>query len=113
MIECLLQMHIAEESTKFGLSEAELIQLVKDDDFYSLKNVEIKGLMGMATFTEDQIQIRKEFGHLKQIFHNLREYLPHINTLSMGMSGDYQIGIEEGSTMVRIGSSIFGARNYG
>lgn len=113
VIECLLQMHIAEESTKFGFSEAELFQLVKDDDFYLLKNVEIKGLMGMATFTEEQMQIKKEFGQLKQIFDNLREHLPQINTLSMGMSGDFQIGIEEGSTMVRIGSSIFGARNYG
>ena len=113
VIECLLQMHIAEESTKFGLSESELMQLIQDDEFQSLKNVKIKGLMGMATFTEDQMQIRKEFSHLKQVFENLKRYLPQINTLSMGMSGDFQIGIEEGSTMVRIGSSIFGARNYG
>ena len=113
IIECLLQIHIAEESTKFGLNEPELIQLVQDDEFQSLTNVKIKGLMGMATFTQDQAQIRKEFSRLAEIFENLKVHLPQINTLSMGMSGDFQIGIEEGSTMVRIGSSIFGARNYG
>lgn len=111
-ISCLLQMHIAEEDTKFGLDVAELEELLGSDDFKSMKNVEIKGLMGMATFTSDETQIRKEFVQLKSIFDGLQKKLPGISILSMGMSGDYAIAIEEGSTMVRIGSSIFGTRNY-
>lgn len=114
-IECLLQVHIAEEETKFGLSgeEAEeLLRAVVSGDF---PNVVVKGLMGMATFTENEAQVRKEFGHLKQLFEKLKAtYSPTSHwqpeTLSMGMSGDYAIAIEEGSTMVRIGSAIFGAR---
>lgn len=111
-IPCLLQMHIAEEDTKFGLSKDELFQLIASDDFQQMQNVEIKGLMGMATFTKNENQVRKEFKFLKECFTDLQSSLPKINTLSMGMSGDYKIAIEEGSTMVRIGSSIFGARNY-
>ena len=113
VIDCLLQIHIADESTKFGLNEAELFQLIKSDEFLSLKNIRITGLMGMATFTEDQEKVRGEFRYLKEVYKKLKGQLPHIDTLSMGMSGDYPIAIEEGSTMVRIGSSIFGVRNYG
>ena len=113
VINCLFQIFIADESTKFGLSEAELFQLINDSEFQSLSHVNIVGLMGMATFTDDQEKIRKEFRHLKAIFQKLKLQIPHLSTLSMGMSGDYMTAIEEGSTMVRIGSSIFGVRNYG
>lgn len=111
VIPCLLQIHIATEDSKFGLDEKELNDILASQDFNNLKNVEIKGLMGMATFTEDENQIRKEFRYLKSIFEKTKQKRPDISLLSMGMSGDYQIAIEEGSNMVRIGSSIFGARN--
>ncbi|SHI93985.1 YggS family pyridoxal phosphate-dependent enzyme [Pseudozobellia thermophila] len=111
-IDCLLQMHIAEEETKFGLDEQELVNIVQSPEFKSLENINIRGLMGMATFTDDEKQIRREFRQLKSVFDGLKTELPDIDILSMGMSGDYRIAIEEGSTMVRIGSSIFGARNY-
>ncbi|AKA36565.1 YggS family pyridoxal phosphate-dependent enzyme [Flagellimonas lutaonensis] len=110
-IDCLLQVHIAEEDTKFGLSEQELEEMVSSETFLDMQNVRIKGLMGMATFTDDENQIRKEFKYLKLLYIGLKAKLDGIDTLSMGMSGDYQIAIEEGSTMVRIGSSIFGTRN--
>ena len=106
IIDCLLQIHIAEEETKFGLNKDELAELLVSESFKNLKNINIVGLMGMATFTENQIQIKKEFEHLKSIFDQLK----NLKTLSMGMSGDYQLAIECGSTMVRIGSSIFGGR---
>ncbi|MEP3210383.1 MAG: YggS family pyridoxal phosphate-dependent enzyme [Maribacter sp.] len=112
IINCLLQIHIAEEDTKFGLSESELNQIIASDDFQELKNIKIEGVMGMATFTDDTAQIRREFKQLKSIYDALENKIANLSTLSMGMSGDYQIAIEEGSTMVRIGSSIFGARNY-
>ena len=112
VIPCLLQIHIAEENTKFGLDEKELNELIDSDAFKAMENIKIVGLMGMATFTDDKDQVRKEFAQLKSIFDALKNKLPHISILSMGMSGDYSIAIEEGSTMVRIGSSIFGARNY-
>jgi pyridoxal phosphate enzyme (YggS family) len=115
VIDCLLQIHIAEEETKFGLDEEELNHILTSDDYNSLENIRIVGLMGMATFTENQNQIEKEFNHLKSIFDKLNK-LSIINyqlsILSMGMSGDYQLAISCGSTMVRIGSSIFGNRNY-
>ena len=111
IIPCLFQIHIAEESTKFGLDESELFDIVKGEEFKTLDHIRIEGLMGMATFTEDMNKVRREFQFLSKIFDSLKEYLPNINTLSMGMSGDYELAIEEGSTMVRIGSSIFGARN--
>ncbi len=111
IIDCLLQVHIAEEESKFGFDEAEIIELLDSGKLESLKNVRLLGLMGMATFTEDSEQVRREFRGLKKLFDRLKERLPDFRELSMGMSGDYQIGIEEGSTMVRIGSSIFGARN--
>lgn len=104
-INCLLQMHIADEETKFGLNEKELLELLQSPTFQKLKNIQVIGLMGMATFTENQNQIKKEFTHLKVIFDKTK-----LTTLSMGMSGDYQLAIDCGSTMVRIGSSIFGTR---
>jgi len=114
IIDCLLQMHIAEEDTKFGLDESELQQLLESEDFKQMENIRVTGLMGMATFTEDNGQITKEFTHLKAIFDGLKTLPSAINlqpsTLSMGMSGDYKIAIACGSTMVRIGSSIFGSR---
>lgn len=111
-INCLLQIHIAEEETKFGLDETELEEILVSEEFKALENVKIVGLMGMATFTSDENQIRKEFAFLKAIYDSLQSKLPNLNTLSMGMSGDYIIAIEEGSNMIRVGSSIFGARKY-
>lgn len=105
-IDCLLQIHIAEEETKFGLNEQELNELLKSESYNNLNHIRIVGLMGMATFTNNQNQLKKEFEHLKSIF----DQLQNLNILSMGMSGDYQLAIECGSTMVRIGSSIFGGR---
>lgn len=112
VIDCLLQMHIAEEDTKFGLNTDELEEILKSEEFQHLKNVRIMGLMGMATFTDDVVRIRREFRTLKGYYNKAKQILPEINILSMGMSGDYQIAMEEGSTMVRIGSSIFGARTF-
>ena len=112
-IDCLLQIYIAEEETKFGLDEEELTSLLTSNEFKELKNIQIVGLMGMATFTANKDQIKKEFLHLKSIFDtkkNLKSEICNLNTLSMGMSSDYQLAIECGSTMVRIGSSIFGGR---
>lgn len=111
-ISCLLQIHIAEEESKFGFDEKEVFEVLYSEEFKSLENIKIEGLMGMATFTPNTEQVKKEFRNLKLLFEKLKEELPHLSTLSMGMSGDYNIAIEEGSTMVRIGSSIFGARNY-
>ncbi len=115
VISVLLQIHIAEEESKFGFDRAELDELIADADFSTLTHVKIIGLMGMATFTENQDQVRKEFRGLKSLFIELKsKALPEfvqLDELSMGMSGDYQIAQEEGSTMVRIGSSIFGARS--
>ena len=113
VIDCLLQVYIAKEETKFGLDENELLELINSSGFKALENINVKGLMGMSTFTENQKVIENEFLFLKDIFDKLpvqKNYTPSI--LSMGMSGDYQLAIECGSTMVRIGSSIFGERNY-
>ena len=112
VIDCLLQMHIASEDSKFGLDEKELHDLIESSEFNELKNVSIVGLMGMATFTDKKEQIIREFKVLKAHFDYIKKALPNSAVLSMGMSGDYQIAIEEGSNMVRIGSSIFGERNY-
>lgn len=115
VINCLLQMHIAEESTKFGLDLEELNSLVSSDVFKTLENIKVVGLMGMATFTDNQNQVKKEFGTLKEVFSSLQSTKStnlDVKILSMGMSGDYKIAIDQGSTMVRIGSSIFGSRNY-
>ena len=112
VIDVLLQIYIAEEESKFGLDENELNELLQQvqNDKSSFENINIVGLMGMATFTENQNQIEKEFKHLKTIFNKLNTENCELNTLSMGMSGDYQQAISCGSTMVRIGSSIFGNR---
>lgn len=114
VIPVLLQIHIAEEESKFGFDQAELEEMLADADFAKLSHVDVKGLMGMATFTENTEQVRKEFRGLKQLSNDLiTRSLPEFMTLgeiSMGMSGDYLIAQEEGSTMVRIGSAIFGSR---
>jgi len=113
VIDCLLQIFIAEEESKFGLDEKELTEILSSEEFKNLKNIRIIGLMGMATFTENQDQIKKEFQNLKTIFDKVSKQKTEncqLNTISMGMSGDYQLAIECGSTMVRIGSSIFGTR---
>jgi len=114
-VDCLLQIHIAEEDSKFGLDEKELDEILKQvqNDNESFSNIRIVGLMGMASFTENQAQIKREFLHLKSIFDKHSQLTTdncQLNTLSMGMSGDYQLAIECGSTMIRIGSSIFGSR---
>jgi pyridoxal phosphate enzyme (YggS family) len=115
IIDCLLQIYIAEEESKFGLDEEELASLLASPTFKEMKNIRIVGLMGMATFTDNQNQIKKEFTHLKSIFDGFQctdaiNRVSTLQTLSMGMSGDYQLAISCGSTMVRIGSSIFGGR---
>ena len=116
VIDCLLQFHIAQEDTKFGLDMEEAKALLESDSFKDLKNVNIVGVMGMATFTDDSAQVRNEFKNLKNIFDTLKENYfadkDSFKEISMGMSDDYPIAIEEGATMVRVGSKIFGARNY-
>lgn len=115
IIDCLLQIFIAEEETKFGLDENELNEVLNSEEFKNLENIRIVGLMGMATFTDNKDQIKKEFQNLKTIFDKVSQLNTEncqLKTISMGMSGDYQLAIECGSTMVRIGSSIFGNRNY-
>jgi len=113
VINCLFQIYIAEEETKFGLNEQELEEIINSEEFKQLENIKIVGFMGMATFTDDDEKIRKEFAYLKSLFD---KYQPlnrtnlQLDTLSMGMSGDYRIAVECGSNMVRIGSSIFGSR---
>ncbi|MGY3795423.1 YggS family pyridoxal phosphate-dependent enzyme [uncultured Aquimarina sp.] len=111
-INCLLQIKIAEEESKFGLSENDAIDLLKSEEVQKLRNVKIKGLMGMATFTDDSNQIKNEFDKIQVLFKQLKTTFTEFDTLSIGMSGDYKIAMDCGSTMVRIGSSIFGARNY-
>ena len=116
IIDCLLQFHIAQEETKFGLDIEEAKSLLESESFKDLKNINICGVMGMATFTDDVVQVRNEFRNLKNIFETLKENYFKANDsfkeISMGMSDDYPIAIEEGATMVRVGSKIFGARNY-
>ena len=116
VVDCLLQFHIAQEETKFGLDLDEARQLLESEAFKAMENVRICGVMGMATFTDDKVEVRKEFKHLKAIFDTLKkEYFanqPQFKEISMGMSEDYLIAIEEGATMVRVGSKIFGARHY-
>ena len=107
VIDCLLQIYIAVEESKFGLDENELNAILNSDDYKSMQNIRVVGLMGMATFTDNQDQIKKEFQNLKSMFDKHKQF----TILSMGMSGDYQLAINCGSTMVRIGSSIFGNRS--
>ncbi|PKP32850.1 MAG: YggS family pyridoxal phosphate-dependent enzyme [Bacteroidetes bacterium HGW-Bacteroidetes-17] len=116
IVDCLLQFHIATEETKFGLDLREAQSILDCDYFKTLLNIRIVGIMGMATLTDDKEMIRKEFRYLKNCFDELKaEFYPDTDSfkeISMGMTDDYQIAIEEGSTMIRIGSAIFGARNY-
>lgn len=112
VIQCLLQAKIAEEDTKFGLSFNDIETILSGEEISNFNNIAIVGLMGMATFTEDDSQIEREFSSLKNAFDRLQKKYASLEILSMGMSGDYKIAIENGSTMVRIGSSIFGKRNY-
>jgi pyridoxal phosphate enzyme (YggS family) len=114
VIPVLLEFKIAEEESKHGLQWEEIRSFLDSEEFQALENIRIDGVMGMATFTEDQEQVRREFKALSRIFRQLKEAFfkdaPHFKEISMGMSGDYKIALEEGSTMVRIGSSIFGPR---
>lgn len=116
VIDFLFQVHIAKEDTKFGLNERELFDILDHPEFASLLNVRPCGMMGMATLTEDAELIREEFSLLHMLFEKVkRKYFPaapYFSELSMGMSGDYEIAIEEGSTMVRLGTIIFGERHY-
>jgi pyridoxal phosphate enzyme (YggS family) len=116
VIDCLLQFYIAQEETKFGLNIEEAEALLQSENFKKMNNINICGVMGMATFTDDTSQIRNEFKTLKNIFELLKgKYFSDNDSfkeISMGMSDDYPIAIEEGATMVRVGSKIFGARNY-
>lgn len=113
IIDCLLQVHIAREETKFGLDEQELRQILEEPALSQLNNVRVRGLMGMASFTDDQDAVRSEFRYLKELFQRLSpKFGSAFNELSMGMSSDYNIAVEEGSTMVRVGSLLFGARSY-
>ena len=113
VIPCLLQVYIATEETKFGLAQDELLEIIHSEEFKVLEHIKVIGLMGMASFTEDQEKIRKEFQFLKDVFDYLQPYQLsncHFQHLSMGMSSDYKIAIESGSTIVRIGRNIFGNR---
>jgi pyridoxal phosphate enzyme (YggS family) len=116
VIDCLLQFHIAQEETKFGLDMEEAKSMLESESYKNLNNINICGVMGMATFTDNAAQVREEFKNLKNIFETLKENYFKENDffkeISMGMSDDYPIAIEEGATMVRVGSKIFGARNY-
>ena len=111
VIDVLLQQFIADEETKFGLDKEEIRQIMTEE-IQSLPNIRVVGLMGMATFTDNENQVRNEFKTLKSNFDLLQKNHSDVSILSMGMSGDYEMAIEEGGTMVRIGSSIFGNRNY-
>jgi pyridoxal phosphate enzyme (YggS family) len=110
VINCLLQVYIAQEETKFGLDETELDALLEELNNNPLQHITINGLMGMASFTEDLGKIRVEFSQLKRLFDKVKIKLPQVSILSMGMSSDYKIAVEEGSTLVRIGSLLFGER---
>jgi len=114
VIDCLLQVFIADEETKFGFSAEEILAIYKENQLDNYKNICVRGLMGMATFTDDQTQIAAEFAGLKSLFESVRELIPNhqseFSILSMGMSGDYPIAIANGSNMIRVGTKIFGGR---
>jgi pyridoxal phosphate enzyme, YggS family len=116
VIDCLMQFHIADEDTKFGLDLNDAERIINSEEYQNMQNVRIVGVMGMATYTDDEKQIRSEFGNLKSIYSELKsKFFPDeesFKEISMGMSGDYKLAIEEGSTMIRVGSTIFGARDY-
>jgi len=111
-IHCLLQIKIAEEDSKFGIDADEAREILASEAYAKMEHVKVIGLMGMATFTDNKDQVRSEFKYLKSVFDKFQENVPDLKELSMGMSGDYEIAVDCGSTMVRIGSSIFGERNY-
>ena len=115
VIDCLLEFHIAKEESKFGLDMKTAESILQSEEYQQLKNIRLCGVMGMATYTDDTEQIRNEFRHLKAIFNQLKDNYfkeaAHFKEISMGMSGDYPIAIEEGATIVRVGSKIFGARD--
>src|SRR5690554_2598266 len=114
VIDCLLQVFIASEDTKFGLDHVELIELLSSEEFAELQNIRIRGLMGMATNTSNEKQVKEEFYELKTLFDGVRQSYfrknPAFDTLSMGMSSDYRIAIEQGSTMIRLGTTLYGKR---
>ncbi len=114
VIDCLLQIYIADEDTKYGLDFAEVVELLRSEEFRALKNTRIRGLMGIATLTDNQRMIREEFYELKTLFAGLKETFfrkdPAFSEISMGMSGDYKLAVEQGSTMIRLGSTLFGTR---
>ncbi|MCX7552175.1 YggS family pyridoxal phosphate-dependent enzyme [Xanthomarina sp. F2636L] len=112
VIDCLLQIKIAAEDSKFGMTENDATEILKSSDFSELKNINVVGVMGMATFTDNQEQIKKEFTQLKSNFNQLKTIYSDLKIISMGMSGDYPLAITCGSNMIRVGSSIFGERNY-
>ena len=112
VINCLLQIKIAEEDSKFGMDKNDAVQLLASEEYKKLQNIKVVGLMGMATFTEDEKQVSNEFQKLKRIYDEFRIQNSEFRILSMGMSGDYKLAIENGSNMVRIGSAIFGEREY-
>ena len=111
VINCLLQIKIATEDTKFGLTKEDAIALLNSDQFQDLKHIHISGVMGMASFTNDAKQVKTEFENLKNTYDALKKIQPEMEIISMGMSGDYQLAISCCSTMIRVGSHIFGARN--
>lgn len=111
IIKCLLQIKIAQEDSKFGMSFDDAQELLQSNSLKTLHHINIEGVMGMASFTTDQKQIELEFRHLKHSFDTLKQLSPDISIISMGMSGDYPVAIECGSTMIRVGSKIFGTRN--
>ena len=115
VVKCLLQFHIAMEETKFGFNMEDVVQMVESEEYKAFINVRICGVMGMATFTEDMGIVRKEFIYLRNCFNTLKEKYfsgnEHFTEISMGMSGDFRVAVEEGSTIVRVGSLIFGERN--
>jgi len=114
--DCLLEFYIAQEETKFGLSQNEAFEMLSSEQFSSFKNIRIKGIMGMASFTDNAKTVKTEFGQLKKLFETTKTRFfandPSFDTISMGMSGDYLLAIEEGSTMIRVGTTIFGSRTY-
>ncbi|MCP9761909.1 YggS family pyridoxal phosphate-dependent enzyme [Lacihabitans soyangensis] len=113
VIECLIQIYIAKEDSKTGMDKAEYLEMLESEEFKSLKNIKVKGLMGMSTFTDNMDLIREEFRSLKELFEQTRNIQADnfsLDEISMGMSGDWQLAVEEGSTMIRVGSSIFGSR---
>ena len=112
VIKVLLQAKIAKEDSKFGLSFDEIDAILTSEEIATLQNIKVVGFMGMATFTEDKEQLKEEFSSLKNFFDTQKSKNSNLEILSMGMSGDYQLAIENGSTMIRVGSSIFGSRNY-